>query len=112
MTRLPWPCHGLTVILKIARAGAILIEQQARLIVSEGNWLLLDDRPWPMLRRSFDRTVLVVTDMETLEARNRQRWVDYDMDEAFIRTKLEENDLPNARYVYEHSTVPDWIIRT
>ncbi len=98
--------------LEIARAGAILIEQSIRLIVSEGNWLLLEDDPWPTIRPYFDRTVLVVADMETLEARNRQRWVDYDMDEAFVRTKLEENDLPNARYVYEHSTRPDWIIRT
>ncbi len=98
--------------LEIARAGAILIERTARLIVSEGNWLLLDDEPWPLLRSYFDRTVLVVADMETLEARNRQRWVDYRMDEAFIRAKLEDNDLPNARYVYEHSAEPDWIIRT
>ncbi len=98
--------------IEIARAGAILIESGVRLIVTEGNWLLLDDEPWPMLRQYFDRTALVVADPETLEARNRQRWVDYKMDEAFIRAKLEDNDLPNARLVYERSAEPDWIIRT
>lgn len=98
--------------IEIARAGAILIEQGARLIVSEGNWLLLDDEPWPLLRPYFDRTALVVADMGTLEARNRQRWVDYGKDEDFIRAKLADNDMPNARLVYDRSTDPDWIIRT
>ena len=98
--------------IEIARAGAIIIDSSVRLIVSEGNWLLLDDEPWPMLRRYFDRTVLVVADMTTLTARNRQRWVSYGMDEALIRAKLDDNDMPNARLVYERSTQPDWIIRT
>jgi pantothenate kinase len=98
--------------IEIARAGAIIIEPSIRLIISEGNWLLLDDEPWPSLRPFFDRTAMVVADMETLEARNRQRWVDFGHDDEFVRTKLEDNDMPNARHVYERSTEPDWIIRT
>jgi pantothenate kinase len=98
--------------IEIARAGAILIEQSVRLIISEGNWLLLDDEPWPSLRPFYDRTALVVADMGTLEGRNRKRWVDLGHDEAFIRAKLDDNDMPNARLVYERSATPDWIIRT
>lgn len=98
--------------LEIARAGAILIERAARLIVSEGNWLLLRDDPWPMLQPLFDHTALVRTDWATLEQRNRDRWVGYDYTEEMIREKLEGNDLPNARLVYERSVEPDWIIRT
>jgi pantothenate kinase len=98
--------------IEIARAGAIVIESEARLIVTEGNWLLLADEPWPMLRPYFDHTALVVADMETLELRNRQRWVDYDFTEEMIRAKLDDNDMPNARLVYERSVEPDWIIRT
>jgi len=98
--------------IEIARAGAIIIEPTARLIVTEGNWLLLDDEPWPMLRPYFDHTALVVTDPETLERRNRDRWVGYDYTEEMIRQKLEGNDLPNARLVYERSAEPDWTIRT
>jgi pantothenate kinase len=98
--------------IEIARAGAIVIDQAVKLIISEGNWLLLDDEPWPDVRPFYDHTALVVADMATLEARNRQRWMDIGMDEGQIRTKLEDNDLPNARLVYEHSATPDWIIRT
>lgn len=98
--------------IEIARAGAILIEREARLIVTEGNYLLLDDEPWPSLRGYFDIAVLIVTDMPTLEARNRQRWVDIGMNEAGIKAKLEDNDMPNARLIYDRSTEPDWIVRT
>jgi pantothenate kinase len=98
--------------IEIARAGAILIERSVRLIVTEGNYLLLDIEPWPALRPSFDRTVFMATDMATLEARNRQRWVDIDMPEADIRTKLEGNDMPNVRLIVERSATPDWIVRT
>ncbi len=98
--------------LEIARAGAIIIEQSVRLVVSEGNWLLLQDEPWPMLLPLFDHTVLVQTDPATLEERNRRRWVDYDYTEEMIRDKLEGNDLPNARLVYERSAEPDIILRT
>lgn len=98
--------------IEIARAGAIVIDQAVRVIVTEGNYLLLSDQPWPSLRPSFDRTVLIMTDIETLAARNRQRWVDIDMDEAGIRAKLDLNDMPNARLVMDRSMEPDWIVRT
>jgi len=97
--------------IEIARAGAILIEPSVRLIVVEGNYLLLDDPPWTSLRPFFDRTALIVTDLDELALRNRQRWVDHDFDEAAIIAKLEENDLPNGRLIYERSIEPDWIIR-
>ena len=98
--------------IEIARAGAILIEQDVRLIITEGNYLLLGDEPWPGLRAYFDVAILVVAEMATLEARNRQRWVEFGLDEPAIRAKLEDNDLPNARLIYERSTEPDWIVHT
>jgi pantothenate kinase len=98
--------------LEIARAGAIIVGPTARVIVSEGNWLLLRDEPWPELLPLFDHTVMVVADMETLERRNRERWVGYDYTEGMIREKLEGNDMPNARLVYERSAEPEWVVRT
>lgn len=98
--------------LEIARAGGILIDRDVSIIVTEGNYLLLADAPWSGLRAYFDIAILIVVDMLTLEARNRQRWVDFEFDESAIRSKLEDNDLPNARLVYERSTRPDWTVRT
>ncbi len=98
--------------IEIARAGAILVERDVRLIITEGNYLLLGDDPWPGLRRFFDHTALIVSDLGTLEARNRQRWVDMAKHEDFITAKLELNDMPNVRLVMERSVDPDWIIHT
>ena len=98
--------------IEIARAGAILIERDVPLIVTEGNYLLLRDEPWPRLRPSFDVTVFVALDLATLEARNRRRWVGMGMGEAEVRAKLEENDMPNARRIIERSERPDWLVRT
>ena len=98
--------------IEIARAGAILIKRDVRLIVTEGNYLLLGDDPWPSLRPHFDVAVLLVAEMSTLEARNRQRWVDFGLSEAAIKAKLDDNDMPNARLIYDRSSEPDWIVRT
>jgi pantothenate kinase len=98
--------------IEIARAGAIIIDRDVRLIVTEGNYLLLKDDPWSELARYFDHTALLVVDMKTLEARNRQRWVDIDMDEQAIAAKLDLNDMPNGRLVYERSAAPDWVVHT
>jgi pantothenate kinase len=98
--------------IEIARAGAIVIERDVRLIVTEGNYLLVDDDPWRSLRSLFDHAALIVAESDTLTARNRQRWIDMDKDEDFIRVKLESNDLPNVHYVAERSAGADWIVRT
>ena len=43
---------------------------------------------------------------------NNEEWLDYDFDEERIRAKLDDNDMPNVRLVYERSGEPDWIVRT
>jgi hypothetical protein len=36
---------------------------------------------------------MIMTDIDTLAARDRQRWVDIDMDETGIRAKPDLNDM-------------------
>jgi pantothenate kinase len=96
--------------IEIARAGAILIPADVRLVVAEGNWLLLDDPPWPRLAPLFDITVMLDVAEDVLEARLRDRWVRHGLTEAGIREKLEDNDLPNARLVRDGSRPADWTV--
>jgi pantothenate kinase len=97
--------------IEIARAGARLIPAGVPVIIVEGNWLLLDRSPWDRLRPMFDITVLVEVPEPVLLARLRARWEGFGFSEAEIVAKLEENDLPNGRMVYEGSVRPDWILR-
>jgi pantothenate kinase len=50
-------------------AGSIPIAPTARLIVTEGNYLLDDDQPWPQVRDTLDEVWFV--DLETDERRRR-----------------------------------------
>lgn len=94
--------------IEIARAGARIVEPAVRLVIVEGNYLLLDDPEWARLRPLFDATVFLRVPVDVLEARLVARWQGYGMDAAGIAAKLGENDLPNARLVAGHSVAADF----
>lgn len=98
--------------LELTRAAATIAEPQHRIVVTEGNWLLLDDDPWDALASRFDLTVFVRTDLGTIERRIRERWqrLGYDGGEATYRA--EQNDLPNARLALAGSRPADLTIHT
>ena len=97
--------------IEIARAGARLIPAATRIIVAEGNYLLLRDPPWSGLRPLFDVAVSVDVAEEILRQRLEARWNGYGLDAAEVRAKVEDNDLPNARLVVTRSMEPDFLIR-
>lgn len=97
--------------IEIARAGARLIPKETPVIVVEGNWLLLNQAPWDRLRPMFDVTVMVEVPEHVLRARLRGRWERLGLSEAEIVDKLEENDLPNGRWVRDGSVAADHVIR-
>lgn len=92
--------------LEISRAGARIIGPEVRLILCEGNYLLLDDPAWAPLAQYFDLTVMVDTPLPEIEARLLQRWQGMDEGPA----KVAGNDLPNARTVAENSRPADLIL--
>jgi pantothenate kinase len=96
--------------IEIARAGAEIIPRSARLIVVEGNYLLLDAPGWSALQTYFDVTVMLEVPREVLGQRLLARWRGYGMDEAAIRVKLEENDLPNVDLVLTHSVSAQFVV--
>jgi pantothenate kinase len=96
--------------IEIARAGAEIIPASARLILVEGNYLLLDDLAWAPLRNYFDVTVMLDVPREVLIDRLIARWRGYGMDEAAVRAKLDENDLPNADLVLSHSVAAQFVV--
>ena len=97
--------------IEIARAGARLIPRDVPVIVVEGNWLLLNQAPWDRLRPMFDVTVMVDVPEHVLRARLRGRWERLGLSEPEIIEKLEENDLPNGRWVRDGSIPADLVIR-
>lgn len=98
--------------LEIARAGARLIPRSVRILLVEGNYLLLRQAGWSTLLALFDMTVMVSVPEEELRRRLVARWVGYGLSAAEIAAKVEVNDLPNGRQVIQESASPDYVIRS
>ena len=96
--------------LEIARGAARIVPRAVRLIVAEGNYLMLDELPWSGLRAAFDRTAFIDVPIAELERRLRARWEGYGLEGAAMVEKLEGNDLPNARKVAAGSAAADVMV--
>lgn len=76
-------------------AGAIPVTADARLVVTEGNYLLDDDAPWPRVRAELDEVWFV--DVDPAERRRRliARHIEFgkspEQAEAWVRTVDEPN---------------------
>jgi pantothenate kinase len=97
--------------LEIARAGARLIPAEARIVVTEGNHLLLDRAPWSDLAPLFDLTVFLSVPEAELERRLIARWTGLGLAETEARAKALGNDIPNARLVAGSSRPADIVLR-
>lgn len=97
--------------LDLARAGAREVSLAHRIILVEGNYLLLDRPPWSSLTALFDLGVMLEVDDMTLEQRLLERWRSLGLDEASARRQALENDMPNARLIKTGSRPPDLVWR-
>ncbi len=97
--------------LEISRGSARLIPKSVKLIIIEGNYILLNEAPWRQLADCFDLTVMIDVPESELRKRLRERWVGFGLNEQEIAHKLDGNDLPNGRAVIEKSRPADMIYR-
>ena len=98
--------------IEIARAGARLIGPESRLILVEGNYLLLDEDGWADLAGAFDLTVFLDVPRDVLRNRLRARWVAHGMDPEVMKRQLDGNDYLNIETVLANSRPADFRIRT
>lgn len=98
--------------LEIARAGARLIPAKVPVILVEGNYLLLQQEPWSQLRLLFDVAVLLEVPEAVLVERLTARWQHYELPSEEIAAKVNENDLPNGRYVMAESGGEDYRLKS
>jgi len=93
--------------LELSRAGARLVTRSHRVIITEGNYLLLEERPWSGLAPLFDMTVMVACDVDLLRERLVGRWTGHGHDRASAQARASDNDLPNAELVMRASRPAD-----
>ncbi|MCP1360722.1 nucleoside triphosphate hydrolase [Halomonas sp. BBD45] len=93
--------------LDLARAGGRLITLEHRIVIVEGNYLLLDRAPWSALRECFDLSLFLEVPDEVLEARLIQRWLGMGQEQQGAIDKASHKDMLNARLIKTASVEPD-----
>ncbi|WP_415183912.1 nucleoside/nucleotide kinase family protein [Phaeovulum sp.] len=96
--------------LEIARAGAAIIPASTRVVLVEGNYLMLDRAPWDRLAPLFDLTLRLEIPEDELRSRLTRRWENAGLPADEVRRKVEENDLPNGRLIGKDSLPVDFTL--
>ena len=94
--------------LELSRSSAVIISKETRVVIVEGNYILLKTHPWRELHKFFNSTIMINTKHEILEKRLIERWRSFNIPEEEIKQKVFENDLPNGVNVYKNSILADF----
>jgi pantothenate kinase len=97
--------------LEISRAGADIVTPDDRLLVVEGNYLLLNEPPWTEAAALFDLTVWIDVPEAELDRRLMARWANYGKTPDAARAWIDGNDMPNIRRVTDGSRAADVVVR-
>ena len=97
--------------LEISRAGADIVTPADQILIVEGNYLLLNEAPWPDLAPLFDLTIWIDVPEAELDRRLLARWAHYGKTPAEARAWIDGNDMPNIRRVVSGSRPADLVIR-
>jgi pantothenate kinase len=98
--------------LDLARAGGRIVTPDRRILIAEGNYLLLDQPPWRDMTDLFDMTVMLTADKSELRDRLVQRWVDHGLPIGEATARAMTNDIPNADLVINRSRHADIVLES
>jgi pantothenate kinase len=92
-------------------AGAIAVPRTIPLVVTEGNYLLLRDDGWALVRPLLDETWYVETDEELRVQRLIQRHIEFGKTPEYARAWVMRSDEPNAARVASTAASADVLVR-
>ncbi|MCA1405490.1 nucleoside triphosphate hydrolase [Ensifer sp. IC3342] len=96
---------------ELAIASARVIAPETRIVLVEGNYLMLDEAPWNRLDGAFDFSIFIDPGLEVIERRLLKRWFDHGYDDETAKAKAFGNDIPNARRIIGSRRPADLVIR-
>jgi pantothenate kinase len=94
-------------MLDLARAGGAIVAPHHRIIVTEGNYLLVDRDPWADLSSQFDLTIWLDVDDDTLQERLIRRWLHHGLSREAAISRALDNDMQNVAWVKRFSRPAD-----
>ncbi|HST67616.1 MAG TPA: nucleoside/nucleotide kinase family protein [Mycobacteriales bacterium] len=91
-------------------AGSIAVDPSVRLVVTEGNYLLLDTEPWPSVRRALTEVWYVEVAEDLRLERLVARHVAFGKEPAAARAWVAAVDEPNARLIAAGRAAADLVV--
>ena len=91
-------------------AGALTVAPAHRVVVTEGNYLLDELDPWPLVRASLHVVVFVELDQDRRRARLVDRHVKYGKERAQAQAWVDDVDEPNAQRVIGRRDAADLVL--
>ncbi len=103
----PWPTFDRAT--DEPAPGAVVVTDQ-RIVITEGNYLLLDDEPWSAVRPLLDECWYLTTDRNTLIDRLLRRHRHGGRDDAAAAIKVHDSDMVNADQVARTAQHADLVL--
>lgn len=91
-------------------AGSIPVARDARLIVTEGNYLLDDDEPWPEVRRTLDEVWFIDVAPDERRRRLTARHIEFGKSPEQAQAWVRDVDDPNAERIEKCRYKADLVI--
>jgi pantothenate kinase len=92
-------------------AGAIAIEPGTPLIITEGNYLLLDDGAWSQVQTVLDETWFLDIDSHVRQQRLLERHMRFGRSKEAALEWIATTDEPNAQRIEQSRHRANWIIQ-
>jgi sulfofructose kinase len=90
--------------------AAIRIEPGHKVVIVEGNYLLLDREPWIQARPFYDLTIFLKAPESLIRARLTARHARSGKMPQAIQEKIDTTDIPNVRLINSYSSPPDLVV--
>ena len=90
-------------------AGAIAVAPEVPLVIAEGNYLLLEDEPWPSVRELLDEVWYVDVDKRLRLSRLQKRHEAFGRSPADAQAWIAGTDEPNARRIEACRARAHWV---
>ena len=105
-----WPDYDRTI--ENPREDVFRIDASSKIVVLEGNYLLLDQPGWRDLRNYADFTMKLVADEKVLRERLLERRVRTGTPRPEAERFVDYSDMANARLVLRHSMDADLVLKS
>jgi len=104
-------CPAFDRTLEEPTENAIFVQPGHRLIIVEGNYLLLASNPWQQVKPLLDEVWYIESTMSEIKPRLLERHIKGGRSPAQAREKMNSTDLPNAELIKTSKTMADEIVR-